>query len=111
MSKRDILADVLANSIKYGPKVVGIVKSIRHLFGKGKTGAEKAALARQAIKDSEAVAEGVANRDLVNGEVIEELMAESVELGYQIMKAEDRLHQIGELLKRARATSPAPSES
>lgn len=108
-SKQDVLAEVVKGAIKFGPQVINVAKAIKSLFGRNKTGPEKLAIAKEAIKDGEAVAEAIANRDLVNGEALDVLVTEAAEIGYQIMKLEERLEAIHGLIKNLKPVAqPGP---
>lgn len=106
MSKHDLIADITRNAIKFGPAVIHVVKGIKGLFGKGKSGAEKKANAKDILKEIELVSEGLAGKDLFNGTAAEALLDEAVELGYQAMKIEERLDAIKAELKALRPQPP-----
>ncbi len=96
---KDVLAEITRDAIKFGPTVIKIAKSVKALFGKSKTGHEKLAIAKEAIRDSEAVAEAIANKDLVDTDALDALVTEAAELGYQAMKIEERLEAIKSAIK------------
>lgn len=90
--------NAIAVLVEFAPKVISLVKGIKNLFGKGKSGKEKAQIVQDAILNPDngliSLAEGLTQKDLVNDSSARRLAAEATELGYVIMKAEERLKAI-----------------
>lgn len=100
------IAKIASTAIKFAPQILGIVKGVRALFGHSKSGPEKLAIAKDAAKSTVIVAEGIADKDLVNDDAIDALTTEAVELGYQVMKIEDRIEAIRDEIKRLKPSAP-----
>lgn len=116
--------DIKSILIGWGPTVLQLVTGAKKQWGASKSGAEKFEAVKNillgggdvpaggAIK----VVEGVADKDLVNEanlkggiEQSEALVNESIELGYQIMKKQERLEEIGRMLRDLKGTGqPLP---
>jgi hypothetical protein len=96
-------------AIEYGPKITGIVKGIKALFGGRKSGQEKKKIAVAAALDAIGILEGVSAKDYVNQEKIESLVDRSVEVAYKIMKLEEELRAIAAEVKELRGNGLPPA--
>ena len=100
------LGKFIGLGLQYGPRVIGLVKGVKGLFGGSKTGAEKKAFVREAIVEGEDIVEGIANKDLFNGVAAQTLLDEGIETAYQIMKLQERLEAIKAQLALLRPAPP-----
>ena len=97
------LSKFIGFGLEYGPRVIGLVKGVKGLFGGSKSGAEKKAFVRDAILETEDIVEGASGKELFNGAAAQALLDESIETAYQIMKLQERLDAIKAQLKLLKA--------
>lgn len=86
-------------AIEYGPRITGIVKGVKSLFGNRKSGKEKKEIVVESVMDSLGVIENATGKDLVNQERLQSLVDRSVEVGYQIMKLEEEMVSLAKEIK------------
>ncbi|ODS54699.1 MAG: hypothetical protein ABS36_11070 [Acidobacteria bacterium SCN 69-37] len=86
--------------------IPGIVDSVQRIFGKG-NGAQKKQAAKDAATDIIMAVEGVAGKDLVDDQRVQNLLDEAIELGVSQMKIVARLREIDEDIKALRAAKDA----
>lgn len=104
------LNTIIAKSIEWGPRVIGLVKAAKAKWGSSKSGAEKFEAVRDTIIDPDAddaieVLEGVTNKDIVNDAALQALVNESIQVAYDVMKGQERLKAIAAQMK---ALKPQP---
>lgn len=86
--------------------IPSIVDSVQRIFGKG-NGAQKKQAAKDAATDIIMAVEGVAGKDLVDDQRVQDLLDEAIELGVSQMKIVNRLREIDETIKALRAQTAA----
>lgn len=92
---------------RYAPKIIELVTSVKGLFGGGKSGTEKKELVKSSILNGEEIVEGLANKDLFNGEAAGALLDEAVEVGYQAMKDREAYEaRIRAILEQVKTLKP-----
>lgn len=87
---------VIGTAISNRDGIISIVKGVRALFGKSKSGPEKLQIAKESVKQLPAVAkllESVTGKDLVNDPLLEQLLTEATQCGYNVVKLYDQAKQ------------------
>jgi hypothetical protein len=100
-----ISSELLLSLVFAAPK---IVKNVKDVFGKGKTGAEKKVIATELLSDSVGITNAIAKKEIVDAAGAQALMSEAVEIGYQMMKLKERLSEIDDLVRAAKGSGQAP---
>lgn len=99
---------VVSDAIEFGPRIVSLVKSIKTLFGHGKTGAEKKDILVSDIQEGVDLGEGISGKDFVDNTKLQALLSESIDVAHQITTLEDQLKSIAAQIK---ALKPAENSS
>lgn len=96
----------LGTIVQLATAVPAIVKKVQDAFGH-KSGAERKEAAMSAAADVVAVTNGLAKKEVLDDAGVAALLSESIEIGVQIMKLENRLREIDELVKASRGSGAA----
>ncbi len=103
MEKKDVLAKIVSVAINHGDAIGSLVRGVRALFGREKSGPEKLEIGAESLAAGMDLYEGLTGVDSINNPEALALYREAVQLGYDIDRDQRRLREIGKAIKHLRA--------
>jgi hypothetical protein len=85
-----------------------IVKGIRAIFGKDKTGPEKLEMGADILDQSIGITNALAGKEVVSKDGAKALAREAIQIAYDMEKMRKRLMEIDDLVRAAKGSGQAP---